>query len=758
MRLRARPWRPIWLANVSEKGVDAASGETHRRGVSPVAGEPFLRRFGRETYRSAGQRAAIRSALSTPPGGALVVCLPTGEGKSFIFHCIAECGFGDATEGETSVTLVVTPTVALAQDHEFAARELGFEDKPRAYIGGNSMTNATIRDRIADGTQGLVFASPEAVCGPLRRSLIAASERGQLRALVVDEAHLIDAWGAEFRPEFQVLSGVRRELVAATGGRLRTFLLSATYTEAAMRTLRAFFSDESTNRAYPQFAAVSAARLRPEPCYWVAPVSGEWERQERTCEALFRLPRPLILYTTRVDDALRWHQRLQAEGFSRLTSVTGETSAVERNQAVRGWRDGTLDVVVATSAFGLGIDNPHVRSVVHACIPETLDRFYQEVGRGGRDGAESISLLLPAIDDFAMAKSLSQHRIITVDVGLPRWRSVFLNGDRLEHGNNEYTVRLDLPPGADARQIDMTSRENTEWNQRTLALMVGAGLIELIGPVTSTPRYGRDVEVTEDLTALQHAYQTVRVHPGHAEREVWLQHVEARRRAILDADLASLRIMQGFIHNPERQCMADVLAPLYEVGATGYLPGLSVGRACGGCAYCRAANRQPYERPVAEPLSPWPASSRVQPPVDRELDSSGRLLVFMHGDELESRRAIRRFVSLLALLIRSGFRNLVVLDGFSLDYDALLKETGPTPWFLAEQWVRHRLPPGHTLILTTPQTRLTASMWTPPNDGEARMVVVPGEVRDPALPDSHLRQRHSGRSIDLTELIERLAQ
>ena len=103
-------------------------------------------------------------------------------------------------------------------------------------------------------------------------------------------------------------------------------------------------------------------------------------------EALRHVPRPAILYVTRVVDAKAWRDRLEAEGFEHAELVHGETGANERDRILRGWRDGDIDLVVATSAFGLGIDYRHVRAVVHACIPESLDRFYQEVGRGGRDG------------------------------------------------------------------------------------------------------------------------------------------------------------------------------------------------------------------------------------------------------------------------------------------------------------------------------------------------------------------------------------
>jgi superfamily II DNA/RNA helicase len=688
----------------------------------------------------------------------LVVCLPTGDGKSFVFQVIASCGFlGDEAIIGEGVTLVVTPTVALAQDHEHAALELGFPEQPRAYVGGSAITNASIREAVAAGAQGLVFASPEAVCGPLRGALVQAAQLGLLRAFVVDEAHLVDAWGAEFRPEFQVLAGIRRELLQASSGRLRTVLLSATYTQAAIDTLRAFFSVDDKGQACP-FAVVAATRLRPEPDYWVAPVSGEALRDERVMDAVLHLPRPLVLYTTRVDDAERWRQRLWDQGFRRLACVTGKTPASDRNRAVHAWRREALDLVVATSAFGLGIDNPHVRAVIHACIPETLDRFYQEVGRGGRDGRASLSLLLPTMCDFEMATGLNRKKIITIDLGLPRWRAMFYHREKIDHGADEYTVRLDIPPGNDARQIDMDNRENTEWNQRTLTLMAGAGLLSLVGPVTSTPRNGRDVERADDPSTFVHSFQTVHAPPGHAERDTWERLVEPRRAVIAASSEATLRAMEQYARGATTQCVADVLTPLYTVAAEGDFPGISVGRACGGCPSCRAKQRPPFEEPVGEPLQPWPARATLWPDILAELDSAHRLLVFYGPEDLRGSRLQRRFIRALARLIRAGFTSLLSLDGFELDPAALAESVGTQPWFLSERWPRHHLPAGPKILLTSPKTRLSNTMWMARNEADARVVVLPTSARDPELPEVPLSRRYVGRQLTLLELVERLAR
>ena len=162
--------------------------------------------------------------------------------------------------------------------------------------------------------------------------------------------------------------------------------------------------------------------------------------------------------------------------------VYGKTSREERESVVTKWRDGLLDIVVATSAFGLGIDYPHARSVIHACVPETLDRFYQEVGRGGRDGRAALSLIAPKPSDFRVAERICLQKVITVDRGLERWAALFLG--KRSTGDHRFAVRVDGSPGMTADDIDMTGDWNSDWNLRTLALMARAGLVRLLGAAT----------------------------------------------------------------------------------------------------------------------------------------------------------------------------------------------------------------------------------------------------------------------------------
>lgn len=431
--VRSTGWRPDWLPGSKQQAVDrtAAMAKPVAKPFSPATSkrpltDGFLHLVGKEAYLSAGQCRAARTLLTAPPGATILATLPTGEGKSLLFQLVDRVGFSER-QGP-GVTLVIVPTITLAIDHEQSARKLPLRedrlpDQPLAYVGDDAR-KLQIREAITVGQQGLCFVAPEAACGSLRSALLKVASVGRLRALVVDEAHLVDGWGTDFRTEFQLLGGLWAELMARSPPAQcpRTLLLSATLTPIAVQALRQLFANAKT-----PFFSVGALRLRPEIEFWVAPFTDVATRQQHCLEALAHVPRPAILYTTTVRDAEIWGDDLKQWGYRSLRVVTGNTNAQDRERTLAAWRDGDIDLVVATAAFGMGVDYANVRTVVHACIPETLDRFYQEVGRSGRDGCASLSLLLPAHDDRQMACSLNQQTIISVDRGLTRWRAMFDN-------------------------------------------------------------------------------------------------------------------------------------------------------------------------------------------------------------------------------------------------------------------------------------------------------------------------------------------
>jgi superfamily II DNA/RNA helicase len=754
LRLSASPWSPTWLDGPVAGGVDGpAAGELERRFFDPVPGDPFLGQLGFDAYRSAGQRMVVRAALAAPPGATLAVCLATGEGKSLVFHAIAALGAAMGT-GD-GVTVVVTPTVALALDHERAAEELGFGAHPRAYRGGDeTLTSGQIARAITAGSQGLVFASPEAVCGPLAGPLKVAAANGQLRAFVLDEAHLVDSWGDEFRPEFQLLSGLRRSLLRAAGERaFRTLLLSATLSENVMHVLRVLFAQRSDG-SLAELPVVAAPRLRPEVDYWVASPRPESERAALVVEALFHLPRAAILYVTERRQAQQWYRRLSGAGFRRIACVTGETPAEERERVVDAWQSASIDLVVATSAFGLGIDYPHVRTIIHACIPETLDRLYQEVGRGGRDGRASLSLLVPAEWDRRVARGLNQRRLISVDLGLQRWTAMFQHPDRQALGDDHFEVRLDVPPGVTAERIDMVSDQSTGWNAKTLTLMAGARLVSLEGAarertLLESEQDGADRQLEGPTT--WHPYEGIRVlEPGHLERSVWMEKVEPYRQFLASGSRESLRLLDQYIAGDT--CIGTLLAAQYTVrsevlgGRTSIEPLPS----CGQCGACRKGSPSSSRPPIGS-VFPWVPEPILAEPLASLIDETGRLLIAYEPPLVpEGARSRRRLYEALARLIRGSVHNLVAPPEF--DVGELQRRLGGWPLFLADAAHITSLPPGPLLFIGSDTVRLGRHLLTTKSGLEPRVFLLPRHVADPVMPSAALVDRYAGRQIPIEDL------
>ena len=727
----ALAWRPHWLVQHDYRGVDIfADSESVCREFNAMGreGDPFLASVGRKSYRSRGQRAAVRAALSTPAGATLVVALPTGEGKSMIFQLAQSIGFVGADYAqERGVTIVIVPTVALGVNHEQEAVEICGLSKPLAFQGGNDFQNEIIAEQIADGSQGLCFASPEAACGRLRDPLRFAAAAGHLRAMVVDEAHLVDQWGTGFRTEFQELSGLRRELIAAAppAQRMRTLLLSATLTDSSLETLRALFGIDG------QFESLAAVQLRPEPDCWVAPVASEEERIDRIVEALHHAPRPAVLYVTEVDEANAWHGRLIDAGFCRVRKLHGKTGRAERESIVAEWRDGLLDIVVGTSAFGLGIDYPHARSILHACVPETLDRFYQEVGRGGRDGKASLSLIAPTKRDFDMAEKINARRVISIDRGLERWSTMFERKLNLPEGR--FAVRIDGRPGADEHDIDMFGETNTDWNLRTLALMARAGLVRLMG--TPYPR----IQEKGDWLQLEI------VDDHHLDKGVWQKRVEpVRLKSRIDGK-RNLDLMRDYLRDV--RCPAEILEELYGADR--------LGRTCSRCNRCRADPACRHRTvPVGEPRAPW--SEPLHATIAQLLDRSLRLLVTYELDSLP-RAASRRLGESLQRLQQADLVKLLMLGAQPFDMSKVLKFAERVPFFVSEvsSLALSRLPNGPELIMVGPGQELQ----------EQNLVVRPETPRlfitsqDQKAPNGRrLRDVFGGRTLTLDEFHARVAQ
>lgn len=599
--LTALPWYPEWLGG-SESGVFADSfSDKIVREEGFCSADPFIADVtGYADYSSPGQREAIRAAFLIPPGDTLIVNLPTGSGKSLVGQAPAL-----VHRQEGHLTLFVVPTVALAIDQarqmEKYFRSFGTSAQiwPLAWYGGVSEADRSeMRRRMREGTQRILFTSPEALTTSLLRTVFEVACNGMLRYLVIDEAHLITQWGDEFRPAFQALAGLRNSLLRKVEEEkvdsFRTLLLSATFTPETIDTLANLFGPPS------RVQMVAAVHLRPEPQYWFSRTISSSEKQVQILEALRHAPRPFILYVTKREHAKAWHTILTSyAGYHRVELFNGETLGQKRKDIIDDWIDNKLDGIVATSAFGVGIDKSDVRTVIHATIPETLDRFYQEVGRGGRDGKSSISLLVYEDADWTVSKNMANPTLISNQLGLSRWHALY--DSRKKYDGQGDLFRVD--PQAVRQGLTGSNDENVQWNMRTLLLMSRASFLELDVEPNSVQEGDDDLETSSPLAAM--AIVRIRLlRNDHLLPEAWEGAISRSRSNTLMGGARNLHLMQGLLQGGRE--VAETLAELYSNNSEKWP--VDVTQVCGGCPsdrFCDTRNAV-YHVPVPAPIHNLP--------------------------------------------------------------------------------------------------------------------------------------------------------
>lgn len=424
------------------------------------------------SYRTYAQRDALRAALTMPDGGTLLVSLATGCGKSLLFQAAMSHWRTDArSDRNLSVGIVLVPTVALALDH---VRSL--ESQFPHLAGSAALTgdlSAAQRQELLMGFRRgevpILFMAPEMLLGRNRADFLnaakqpeqrASAARGRLAAVFIDEAHIIESWGRSFRPDFQRLPGLVK-LLRSQNPALRVVLLSATISRPARSLLR-----KQYGRGPGAYLEVAEGLPRTEFDLVVHRFSRRAARDAAAKHVIDLIPRPALVYVTRVEDAIDLGARLSARGANSFAVFTGNTPPQERGSIVNGWRSGTLDLVVATSAFGMGVDKQNVRAVLHLCLPEDASRYYQEVGRAGRDGNQALAIALTCPEDESDAVGLASGTVLKYETAARRWGDLLRTATPAETSAGEVSYTFDLR--AAAVDNEHPGNLNLRWNKSLL--------------------------------------------------------------------------------------------------------------------------------------------------------------------------------------------------------------------------------------------------------------------------------------------------
>lgn len=344
-----------------------------------------LHDLGYDAFRP-GQREAIETLLDV---GRLLLVAPTGGGKSLSYQLPASVLPG--------TSLVVSPLISLMHDQVAGLRERGMA----ATFLASTLDGDELRERmrgIAEGQYQLVYVAPERLAHPGFRALLAEIE---CPLVAIDEAHCISEWGHDFRPEYMQIGELVHSLPRA-----RVLACTATATPVVR--------DEIVERLNlpadtPQYVRGFA---RPNLALGVAEVRHKRERCDLVDATLAEaLGGPgsgrgcAIVYAPTRRTTEQEAERLSSLGWA-VDAYHAGLTPLKRERAQDAFLAGQLEVVVATNAFGMGIDRPDVRAVLHLAPPGSMEAYYQEVGRAGRDGEPALGRLLISPGDMALRRRL----------------------------------------------------------------------------------------------------------------------------------------------------------------------------------------------------------------------------------------------------------------------------------------------------------------------------------------------------------------
>jgi RecQ family ATP-dependent DNA helicase len=345
----------------------------------------LLRELGYAEWRT-GQREAVIAALE---GRDSLIVMPTGGGKSLCYQLP-----GLATE---DLTIVVSPLIALMRDQWVRLNRAGH----RVAMISSNMSPEAIREslsQVRSGEARIIYCAPERFASEF--FLEAIAER-RIDLLAVDEAHCVSEWGHDFRPDYLRLPQIAERL-----GRPTVMACTATATKPVAVEIASRFGMRDPLQVRSGFD-------RPNLSFDVVPLEGKGSvaRRQAVLEAGLGDPanRPAIVYCGTRKDTDEVAATLRQAGFGARAYHAG-MEAEERTSVQSRFMSGETEVIVATNAFGMGVDKADVRSVWHMAIPTSVEAYYQEAGRAGRDGLPARAVLLALKMDLGRLVRFNEQR------------------------------------------------------------------------------------------------------------------------------------------------------------------------------------------------------------------------------------------------------------------------------------------------------------------------------------------------------------
>ncbi len=582
-------------------------------------------------YKSLEQKLGVTGALKTPDGYTTLVSLPTGAGKSLITQVLSY-------QKNRSLTVVIVPTVSLAIDQVRAAKNNIKSDKNNEifcyYSGMDKETKNEMNNSIKNETAKLLFISPEALIQnqKFKKLIEEANESRYLKNIVIDEAHIVIEWGTYFRINYQCIEAWRNNLLLYNS-EIRTFLLSATFEKSTVKKLKQMFSSED------KWIEVRCDSLRKEPRYSLVQAGSYKEKNHYIIELVKKLPRPLVIYVTSPDKADNVKKLLFDNGFGNVQTFTGRTKNNDRERIIKEWVNNEFDTIIATSAFGVGVDKSDVRTVLHLYVPENPNKYYQELGRGGRDGLPSLSVMcIDTQDDLDSAFNMTDKVMVPEKI-LGRWSSM-LNAPSSKRYKSIYTLDTSIKPNYNEPDYsEDINKTHIQWNMYVILFLRRYRLIKIIAMIFDfeTKKYFVSIEIIND-DLLKDDATVFQLISEIREKE---------KKKFMD----DFNIMKRSIANSKKMCWSEMFYETYEL----------VSEYCAGCnthidIVDFGNNEFPLLKRIINPIN------KVNFGISELLGSADEALIFTSNDNY----------SLLNNLISKGVINIVIADEDEIKYMDLI--------------------------------------------------------------------------------------